>query len=56
MKLTIALFVIATIIAVATSCQKLPVTGERGLVYDAAHPMSAEEWATAEDGSGGESE
>ena len=56
MKLTIALLIITAIIAVSTSCKRLPVTGERGLVYDVTHPMSSEEWVAAEDGSGGESE
>ena len=56
MKLTIALFVIAAIIAVSTSCQKLPVTGERGLIYGITHPMSPEEWAEASNGGGGGSQ
>ncbi len=37
-------------------CAKLPITGERGIVYDATHPMSHDEWVEAEDGSGGGSE
>ena len=46
----------AICVGLLNGCQKLPVTGERGLVYDVTHPMSPEEWVEAEDGSGGESE
>ena len=46
----------AICVGLLNGCAKLPVTGERGLIYDVTHPMSHDEWAESEDGSGGQGE
>ena len=46
----------AVCVGLLAGCKKLPVTGERGLIYDVTHPMSPEEWAEASNGGGGGSQ